>query len=269
MKIKLFFSKAITYIRNKIFRYIFFTQIRIKVKNKLINYKEYLRKINEKKKETLILSFIEDYKIKCDSTDLTAIGETCILEDYQKINAFKIKPGYIVFDIGAHIGSFSMYAANKGALVYAFEPEKNNFNKLVENIKLNNYENKIKAYNYGIYNKNGEISFTLENNNSAGHSISQDNASNRISIKVKKLSDVIEEERLKKIDLLKIDVEGSEYIILPDLNKDTYDKIDRIVGEYHLSYDVFDKNYSLIKNTLKPHYKKIDWRMPYYFYAQK
>jgi predicted RNA methylase len=47
----------------------------------------------------------------------------------------------IVIDIGAHIGSFSCLAASKGAVVWAFEPQSENFEILAQNAKA--YDGKI------------------------------------------------------------------------------------------------------------------------------
>ncbi len=53
----------------------------------------------------------------------------------------------LLWDIGANIGSYSLYAAkNKNLQVFAFEPSFSNFCFLNENIKLNNLGDKITAY---------------------------------------------------------------------------------------------------------------------------
>lgn len=47
-------------------------------------------------------------------------------------------PGETLFDIGANVGTYSIYAAKKGLRVYSFEPESNNFLALNHNILINN-----------------------------------------------------------------------------------------------------------------------------------
>lgn len=123
-----FINKLITYFRNKIFcRYSLFL-LKKRVSLKIENPKEFKEGLFEWGQKKYLLNFKDGFKLECEGVDLAAIGETCILEDYQRHKDIKIKEGDVVFDVGAHIGSFSVYAANKGARVFAFEPD-------VENLK--------------------------------------------------------------------------------------------------------------------------------------
>ncbi|SMF75497.1 methyltransferase, FkbM family [Pseudobacteriovorax antillogorgiicola] len=58
--------------------------------------------------------------------------------------------GDILFDIGANIGLYSLYAGIKGVKVYAFEPESKNFALLNRNIYANKLDHLITAYNLAI-----------------------------------------------------------------------------------------------------------------------
>lgn len=49
-----------------------------------------------------------------------------------------MKPGEVLFDIGANMGQYAMLAAKQGLTVHAFEPEAQNFALLVRNIAINN-----------------------------------------------------------------------------------------------------------------------------------
>lgn len=51
-----------------------------------------------------------------------------------------MKKGDILFDVGANVGSYSVYAGVKGIKVFAFEPEAENYAMLVKNLQLNNIE---------------------------------------------------------------------------------------------------------------------------------
>ncbi|QGH72683.1 MAG: methyltransferase [Podoviridae sp. ctQNx1] len=52
-----------------------------------------------------------------------------------------MKPGEVLYDVGANIGQYSIYAAKRGVKVYAFEPEAQNFAILQKNIFLNKLTN--------------------------------------------------------------------------------------------------------------------------------
>lgn len=64
-----------------------------------------------------------------DTTDKDVINK--ISEDYGKL---KITSDDLVLDLGAHIGSFSIFAMSKGAKVIAIEAAPDNFELLKENI---------------------------------------------------------------------------------------------------------------------------------------
>lgn len=52
-----------------------------------------------------------------------------------------MQPGEVLFDVGANIGIYSIFAAKRGVKVYAFEPESQNFAILQKNIVLNKLDN--------------------------------------------------------------------------------------------------------------------------------
>ena len=49
----------------------------------------------------------------------------------------------VLYDIGANVGTYSLMAAARGALVYAFEPLPVNYAELVANVQLNNLSRKV------------------------------------------------------------------------------------------------------------------------------
>ncbi|MBI5631803.1 MAG: FkbM family methyltransferase [Elusimicrobia bacterium] len=56
----------------------------------------------------------------------------------------------VLFDIGANVGTYSLYAAKKGLEVLAFEPEAQNFAGLNRNIAVNGLDDKITALNVAL-----------------------------------------------------------------------------------------------------------------------
>lgn len=262
--------KISAYLKNKYYNFLHLRNIQNNAKTKLFNYLEYLSGVkNQEKSKKFILKFKDGYSLICPSSDLCAIGETCLTEDYQKYKEWKIKKGDIVFDVGAHIGSFSIYAANKGAKVYAFEPDKKNYQNLLKNIKLNNAHSQIIPFNFGIYSSDGKLSFYTSLANPAGNSTISDANKKEKKIQVKKLSTIFKMIDVKKIDLLKMDIEGSEYEIFEKLTDSEFNKIEKIVGEYHLFPYKPDWNFRHLKNLLKKHYSVIKHCNPYYFYTRK
>lgn len=78
--------------------------------------------------------------------DLPSIVLSGEYEEFNaKIFSKLIKSGFVVIDVGAHVGFYSLLARSLGAKVYAFEPEIKHKDFLVENILLNKFNDIIVA----------------------------------------------------------------------------------------------------------------------------
>lgn len=140
----------------------------------------------------------------------------------------------VVVDIGAHIGGTSILCASKGAEVYAYEPKKDSFDLLVENARLNGFENKIHCFNKGVGNP-GKRKLWLFMDNSGMPSLMDDRFKQERG--TYEMVDVISfDEVMKDIphcDFLKVDCEGAEWEFLLNLSEELANKIDRIAAELH------------------------------------
>jgi FkbM family methyltransferase len=147
-------------------------------------------------------------------------------EDYKFLNV-KDKN---VLDIGAFVGDSAIYFILKGAKkVYAIEPHPGAFKEMIDNIKLNNMEDKIIPINIGISYDNDYIFIPKGKVNIEGSLFRSEG--NGIKIPAGKLSDIIEKYNIDA-QILKMDCEGCEYdIILKDY--DTIKEFDEIGFEYH------------------------------------
>ena len=74
-----------------------------------------------------------------------------------------LRPGDVVFDIGANIGLYALYAAKRepAAKVYAFEPESQNYARLCRNVRLNRSAN-IMPCNIAICGEPGFGTFDVQ-----------------------------------------------------------------------------------------------------------
>ena len=113
-----------------------------------------------------------------------------------------------VLDIGANIGTHTLFFALLAKKVYSFEPNKKVFDLLYLNTK--NKRN-VKAFNYGLSEKSGIFSALIPMDNTGGGSLVSKNLKNCFSVKfrLKKYTDILELQK-QKIDLIKIDIEGNE-----------------------------------------------------------
>lgn len=69
------------------------------------------------------------------------------------INA--MQPGDVLYDVGANMGQYSLYAAKRGIRVHAFEPESQNFALLCRNIAVNKLGDLITPWPIALTDKEG------------------------------------------------------------------------------------------------------------------
>jgi len=68
----------------------------------------------------------------------------------------EFQPGEVMVDIGANVGMYSIWAGKtRGAKVFAFEPESQNFALLNKNIFINQIGDKVIAYSAALSNTEG------------------------------------------------------------------------------------------------------------------
>src|SRR5690606_19004116 len=77
-----------------------------------------------------------------------------------------LKEGDIFIDVGTNIGVFSLTASKivgDRGLVICFEPSPIIFQRLIENVRLNNFKN-IDSRNIGLSDKSEELNFYISEN---------------------------------------------------------------------------------------------------------
>ena len=134
-----------------------------------------------------------------------------------------------IIDGGANIGLASIYFKLKypNSNIIAFEPDEKIYNILQFNIKSFNLK-KIKLINKGLWNENTKLSFKSEG--ADGGLISDVNNQTLSDCVVEVLS--LKPFLNKKVDFLKLDIEGAETTVLKDIRSEL-NLVDRIFVEYH------------------------------------
>jgi len=165
---------------------------------------------------------LQDHTMFLDQNDNLGLSINPVYgESDTKIVKQIIKPGDVVLDIGANIGYFTLIFAklveNSGK-VFSFEPESKNFKILKKNIEVNGYSNVVLEQKI-VSNNDGQT--TLYISDKAGsHRIHQpDNYVESIDIDCISLDNYAQRNSIKKIDFIKIDVEGAEFNVLQGLQK--------------------------------------------------
>jgi len=228
----------------------FFKKIRIFLKSIKIFKNWYLYPIvyfGLTKKKYVIFETKENIKIKLrvQSTDLMALTNVWLIQEYYK-PGFEIHDKDILIDIGAHIGLFALFASRKckKGKIFCYEPVKENFDLLLENLQLNNLDNII-PFNLAVSNHKSTITIFLNKDESA-HSIFPPNSALSIKVKSTSLKNIFDENNLEWCDYLKLDCEGAEYDIINSTSEEYFKRIKKIAAEYHLA----DTKPELLENLI-------------------
>ena len=138
---------------------------------------------------------------------------------YKEIPSFKPSNNPIFFDIGAHIGTFSLLTAQKypNSKIISFEASKETFDLFQLNIESNNILN-IKGYHKAVAADEGEIKlYHSKDFGNWGHSITSKLSNSTEIVEAVNLSKFIEDHKINKIDLIKFNCEGAEFEIINSL----------------------------------------------------
>src|SRR5436190_9291787 len=164
-----------------------------------------------------------DIKLQCYFLDKRIIPiEILNFNSYEKQDAdifFSLfENDMVFFDIGAHIGFYSMMAAklHKTIKIFSFEPIPHTFELLSNNILINDLNN-IYPFNIGLLDKNNKVNFYLNlimSGNASAYNIEEIKDIEQVSVNVTLLDDFFYKEKINKLDIIKCDVEGSELLVL-------------------------------------------------------
>ena len=172
-------------------------------------------------------------KIRVNSTDLMALTHVWMIQEYSNSD-FEINDSDVVIDIGAHIGLFTLFASQfcKRGKIFCFEPIKENYELLVENINSNKIKNII-PFNLAVSKVSGSVKIFL-NDDYSGHSMFLE-TNDFVIVKSKSLFDIFSENNIQECNFLKLDCEGAEYEIINSLSSEFLNKIKKLTIEYHLA----------------------------------
>jgi FkbM family methyltransferase len=143
----------------------------------------------------------------------------------------------IVIDIGANVGFFTLISDFKlrNPSIYSFEPIQRNFIMLRDNLEALD-KSRIHIVNKAVSNHDKEIILTFDDKQDITTSASifnKEETHGGEKVISTTLPLIIDEFRLSKIDLLKLDCEGAEYGIFYDSPKQLFDRVNCISLETH------------------------------------
>ena len=133
-----------------------------------------------------------------------------------------LKPGMVFIDAGAYLGLYSLFASTlvgEEGTVLAVEPSRRDYQRLKENTDLNHKKN-IRLIPIGLSNDSSEHDLRIADemhsgqNTLGGFAYPGVQAIGRQCVRVERLDDVVQKERFKRVDVIKMDTEGHELFVL-------------------------------------------------------
>jgi FkbM family methyltransferase len=149
----------------------------------------------------------------------------------------------VVVDLGANIGVFAIFAAvTARARVFAYEPAPKIYALLQENVRLNGCGASITCRNEAAAGAVGDRELVVDGPGIFFPTLVPPvpGAGGRATVRCTTLEEILASHRLAAVDLLKIDIEGSEYELLYGA-RDCLTRIREIRMEYH-NVDAAERN---------------------------
>ena len=131
-----------------------------------------------------------------------------------------LQPGDVFVDVGANIGYFSVLAATRvggSGRVYAFEPDADNYCLLCASVHANGFDAIVQTEEAGLADYTGTATLYLSADNLGDHQIfATDEHRAASDITLLHGSEFLGA-RVSRVDLVKIDTQGSEYAVVKGL----------------------------------------------------
>jgi FkbM family methyltransferase len=151
--------------------------------------------------------------------------------------------GQTIYDIGGDAGIFTMFFARsvgKSGKTITFEPNPWCYNRILEHLKLNNFDN-VEVHQIALGKKTGKATLAVWKSETGTGSLQEDikasilqeKCSKTIQVEIDSLDSQIITNNLPKPDFVKIDVEGLEMDVLDGMRGIIKDYKPKLFIEIH------------------------------------
>lgn len=195
-----------------------------------------------------------------ETLELTAVefAENSYGYGIQRLKKAKgLGAGSVALDLGANLGFFAISLAKlyPGVRVYAFEPNPTTARFLRENVARNGVARQVDVTESAITGDGRKLRFWRCSSSNIGRNGMYENKMGtrrddkpcphaaHIGVPSVTLAEIVKQKRIKRIQLMKIDCEGCEFELVPQLRALGI-PIDRSVGECH-HYNGVNFNFSI------------------------
>jgi FkbM family methyltransferase len=153
---------------------------------------------------------------------------------------FAVRPGSVVVDVGAHVGTFDDYALRQGAAkTILIEPDPVNVACIRRNFAREIADGRVVVVPEGAWSSRSTLTFsTGVANSGTGSFVIREKGNQQISVPVRPLDDILAELGVSRVDFIKMDIEGAEREALRGASRTlARDKPILMLDQYHLPDD--------------------------------
>lgn len=178
-------------------------------------------------------------------TFTTRAGASLRLEDFHDLvtawiiffrREYRVNPtARFIVDAGANIGAFSLYAAlhAHNARVLALEPFPSTLARLRSTIETNGLASRVSTREWALSGTDGTKHMSDGEGPSQSRGTTDDGAADGVAVEGVSLATLFEREKIDRVDMLKMDIEGAEHDVLLSAPKAVLRRITSLALEYH------------------------------------
>lgn len=221
----------------------------------LITFNAFLKNENEKDFVANYPDFNAVIKLrKRPSSDLNVFAQIYQYNEYKPLvetfqKNFPKDKILNIIDAGSNIGLTSVYLSNyfPNSSFITIEPDSSNFESVSYNIKANGIQNAINIKG-GLWSTNTNLKLVNDFRDKNDWSIRVEATNEEADLKAFSIPFLMDEYKFDSIDILKIDIEGSEKEVFtaPDSDVSFLSKTKCIAIEIHDEFDCRDAIYSVL-----------------------
>ena len=129
----------------------------------------------------------------------------------QQVWRSALGPGSVAVDVGAHVGSFTLPAAQAvgpSGRVFSFEPSPVNRARLERNLRLNGLADRVTVFPFALLDRDTLMDISSPDPSNTG--MSRLGTGGGEVVECRRLDDILQSAAVGPVAALKIDVEGSE-----------------------------------------------------------
>lgn len=222
----------------------------------LISFKGFLKQENKNNFVAYYPDFNATIRLrKRPSSDLNVFAQIYQYDEYKPLVAtfkkhFSTDKKLNIIDAGSNIGLTSVYLSRQfpNSNFITIEPDSSNFESVDYNLKINGIQNTVKIKG-GLWSKNTNLKLVNDFRDQKDWSIRVEETQEDGDLKAFSVNYLMKEYQFETIDILKIDIEGSEKEVFTGTNADSsfLSKTKCIAVEIHDEFECREDIYQILK----------------------